>query len=56
MLQKLYKRYKREALLMLSGSTLLQVTGCTDFNLAVTAIATSVTAGGVIYLIRKVMD
>ena len=49
-------QWKKLALAVLSGSILFQTTGCAEASLALTAIATSVTAGGVIYLIRKVID
>jgi hypothetical protein len=49
-------QWKRLALALLSGTILFQTPGCTEAALAITTIATSVTAGGVIYLIVKVLD
>ena len=49
-------KWKKRALAMLSGSILFQTTGCVEASLAITTIASTVTAGGVIYLIRKVID
>ena len=48
--------WKRLALSMLSGGMLFQVTGCTDAALGITTIASAITAGGVIFIIRKIMD
>ena len=56
MLNEQWKRYKRMAILVLSGSVLYQVTGCTQTAVAIGAYASLVTAGGVLYLIRKVLD
>ncbi len=50
------RNFKRLALAVLSGSVLFQIPGCTETAIGITAAATSVTAGGVIYLIRKIMD
>jgi hypothetical protein len=47
--------WKQLALSMLSGGMLFQVTGCTDAALGITTIATAITAGGVIYIIQKIM-
>jgi hypothetical protein len=49
-------QWKRMALAVLSGTILFQTPGCAEASLGITAIATTVTAGGVIYLIRKVLD
>lgn len=48
------RQWKRWALAALSGTILFQIPGCTDAAIGLTAIATSVTAGGVIWLIRKI--
>jgi hypothetical protein len=47
--------WKRLALSMLSGGVLLQTTGCTDAALGITTIASAITAGGVIFILQKIM-
>ncbi len=47
-------RYRRLALALLSGSILLQAPGCTETALGITSVATSITAGGLLYLIQKI--
>ncbi len=49
------RKYRRLTLAVLSGSVLFQLPGCSETILGVTALASSVTAGGVIYLISKIM-
>lgn len=49
-------QWKKNLLAMLSGSILFQTTGCAEASLIITSLASVVTAGGVIYLIRKVLD
>ena len=49
-------RIKRFALAVFSGAILLQVPGCAETALGLTTLGTLVTAGGVLYLIRKVVD
>ncbi len=39
-----------------SGAVLLQTTACTEFATSVTAIATTVSAGGVIYIVSRILD
>ncbi len=50
------KSWKRWALAMLSGGIALQTAGCTDAALGITTLASAVTAGGVLYIIQKIMD
>ncbi|MFO0838762.1 MAG: hypothetical protein U1D55_09555 [Phycisphaerae bacterium] len=38
------------------GGVLLQTAGCTDLAIAVTTISSALTAGGVLYLVRRVVD
>jgi hypothetical protein len=48
--------WKQLALSLLSGSILLQTASCVEFSTGLTAIATSVTAGGVIYLVYRIVQ
>jgi hypothetical protein len=48
--------WKRLALAVMSGAVLFQVPGCTETAAVVTGIASSVTAGAVLYLVRRVID
>ncbi len=50
------KSWKRWALAMLSGGIALQTTGCADAAVGVMTLASAVTAGGVLYIIQKIMD
>jgi hypothetical protein len=47
--------WRKWAVMLTSGATLLQVTGCAEVSVVITAVATSVTAGGVIYLISRIL-
>ena len=49
-------RLKRLALAVLSGAVLFQTPGCVETALGLSTLGTLVTAGGVLYLIRKVLD
>ena len=49
-------RWKRLALAMLSGAVLLQAPGCAEAAIGLTALSSIVTAGGVIYLVVRVLD
>ena len=49
-------RIKRLALAVFSGAILLQAPGCVETAIGLSTLGTLVTAGGVIYLIRKVLD
>jgi hypothetical protein len=49
-------RWKRSALALLSGMVLFQVPGCTEAALGIMTLASVVTAGGVIYLVTRVID
>ena len=49
-------RIKRLALAVFSGAILLQAPGCVETAVGLTTVASLVTAGGVIYLIRKVLE
>jgi hypothetical protein len=48
--------WKKLALALLSGSILFQTPGCTDTALFITSVASAITAGGVIYLVRRVVS
>lgn len=50
------KRWKKFALLLVSGSVLLQVTACTQTAFYLSSLSSLVTAGGVLYLVDRVMD
>jgi hypothetical protein len=49
-------QWKRLALAMCSGAFLCQVTGCAETAIYVSSLASVLTAGGVLYLVRKVID
>lgn len=49
-------KMKRWAVMVLSGSMLLQTGGCAEISTVVTGIATSITAGGVIYLVARIFE
>ncbi len=48
--------WKRVMLAVASGAVLLQAPGCTETALYVSTLASSITAGGVLYLVTRVMD
>jgi hypothetical protein len=52
---RVLKDWKRLALLLGSG-LLMQTPGCTETAAGITALASAITAGGVIYLVIKVID
>lgn len=47
--------WKKLALCM-NGGILLQTAGCVELGLGVTSVATTVTAGGLIYLITRILE
>lgn len=47
------QKWKKVSLMILSGSVLLQVPTCFE---AVTALSSAVTAGGVMYLVARVLE
>jgi len=47
---------KKWALACASGAVLLQVPGCTEAAVIVTGWASAITAGGVLFLVRKIME
>ncbi len=49
-------QWKKYLLPLLSGGLLCQVPGCAEAAAGITALATSITAGGVIYLVWRVID
>jgi hypothetical protein len=49
-------QWKRLALAVLSGAVLFQAPGCVETALGITTLASLATAGGVIYLVVKVLD
>lgn len=51
-----YGKWKRLALTMLGGAMLFQTPGCLDAAIYVTSLASVVTAGGVVYLVWRVVD
>jgi hypothetical protein len=48
--------WKKLALALLSGTILFQAPGCVEMATVVTAISSALTAGGVLYLVRRVID
>lgn len=52
----LIRNWHKWAAVIACGATLLQVPTCTDAATVVTGIATSITAGGVIYIITRIME
>lgn len=48
--------WKKWLLATFSGSVLLQTTGCAESAIVVTALASVVSATGVVYLVRKVIE
>ncbi|MCK4340530.1 MAG: hypothetical protein KAY37_02255 [Phycisphaerae bacterium] len=56
-IRKMRKVYwKKLTLGLLSGSLLLQLPACTETALAISSLASVVTAGGVMYLVQRVID
>ncbi len=47
---------KKWAVLLLSGSMLLQTPGCVETAVTATAIFSAVSAGGLLFLIRKILQ
>ena len=39
-----------------AGGVMFQASSCTDISTGITAVATTVTAGGVIYLVVRVLE
>jgi len=50
------KIWKKLALATFGGAMLLQVPGCTETAINVTALMSTITAGGVMYLVGRVLD
>lgn len=48
--------WKKLALMLLSGSVMLQIPACTQTAISVATFASLVTAGGVVYLIGRVTE
>lgn len=46
----------KKLLFCMSNGLLLQTTGCVELGVGITTLATTVTAGGVIYLITRVLE
>lgn len=40
---------------LVSGAVLLQTSACADLSNGVTAVASTVTAGGVLYIVRQIL-
>lgn len=53
---KRWMMWKRLSLALLTGSVLLQAPACGDFAAAIVTISSAVTAGGVVYLVARVMS
>jgi hypothetical protein len=49
-------QWRKVALAMLSGSILFQLPGCTEAAIYIGSVASAITAGGVLYLVRRVID
>ncbi len=49
-------QWKKWALAMFSGATMMQVPGCTETAIGILTLASVVTAGGVVYLVVRVID
>ena len=52
----LIRNWHKWAAIVACGGMMLQITTCTDAATVVTSLATTVTAGGVIYIITRIMD
>ena len=52
----LIRNWQKWAAVLACGAALLQVPSCTDAATVVTSIASTVTAGGVIYIIARIME
>jgi hypothetical protein len=52
----LIRNWQKWAAVLACGAALLQVPSCTDAATVVTGIASTITAGGVIYIIARIMD
>jgi hypothetical protein len=48
--------WKKLALALLSGTILFQTPGCTETAAVVTAVSSALTAGGLLYLVNRVID
>lgn len=51
-----FKAFRRWAALLASGAVVFQVTSCGTNAAVVTSVATSLTAGGVLYLVYQVVN
>lgn len=49
-------KWRRLAFAVLSGAMLFQTPGCAEAALGITTLASVVTAGGVMYLVVRVID
>jgi hypothetical protein len=52
----LIRNWHKWAAIVACGGMMLQITTCTDAATVITSLATTVTAGGVIYIITRIMD
>jgi hypothetical protein len=50
------KTWKKWAITFLTGATLLQTPSCVETSTVITAIATTVSAGGVLYIVGRIID
>lgn len=49
-------RWHRWMVAVASGAVLLQTTACVEFSSTLTAIATTVSAGGVLYIVSRILN
>lgn len=49
-------KFRRLLLALSSGAVFMQVPGCTETAAVVTAVATTVSAGGLLFLINRILD
>ncbi len=47
--------WMRLSAMLVSGAVLFQTSSCVELSSGVTAVATTVTAGGVLYIVRKIL-
>jgi hypothetical protein len=50
------RRWKELSLAVVSGAFLMQIPGCAELALTGISISSAITAGGVLYLVRRVID
>ena len=50
------QKWKKFALMVLSGSMMLQIPACTQTAIGITSLASVFTAGGVFYLVYRITE